>query len=333
MKKSKPILNIYACGGAGINLVTPLLLAAKGSESSEPYADTRFLLADTSHANLKHSEQMEHFFHVEDPNKDLTDGSGMVRGENMQAAKDAVVPILLKQTPGDMNVLVTSASGASGAAIVSALTVELLARKENVCVVLVEARDSTKAISNALAMLGTLKNLSAKAGRPIPVHYLQNNKQGRHNVDDLARMFLLVLSVMYSGQVDGVDRADLKNFFNYTAVSNYAADVCEVGFEFGAVALEETKNTAYSTVLSLVEDFGQDTNLSVIPPFHKVGAIDGELRLNHIQFPIHVFTRQGSMASYVTELEQLTNAGQNQQRSKPATFSVDQQADSDGILP
>ena len=76
-------VRVYCCGGAAINIVYPLIEVGHGA-SDPGYADIEYTVLDTSRSNLLGKDIPDDiFFHVENREKDITDGSGKVKTTNL----------------------------------------------------------------------------------------------------------------------------------------------------------------------------------------------------------------------------------------------------------
>lgn len=99
---SNGTITLFGCGGAGINQV-----AFFNNADQEPNcANIHTGYVDASHSNMRDDFNKDDIFLL-----DNVDGSGKVRKENHQEIANVVKQILLQIQPGDLNVVVFSASG------------------------------------------------------------------------------------------------------------------------------------------------------------------------------------------------------------------------------
>ncbi len=98
-------LMIYASGGFGINVASEL---AKFEGENKGYADLSICFIDTSRSNLigKKEIKPENVYIL-----DNVDGSGKKRDQNYEVLSESAKDILHKYKPGDVNVVLHSASG------------------------------------------------------------------------------------------------------------------------------------------------------------------------------------------------------------------------------
>ena len=95
---------VWACGGCGTNI--GMQLEKHRGVSEEGFAELDIAYLDTSRANMRDIVRSENCFIL-----DGLDGSGKVRAENHGEISDKIKAILQKFKPGDLNVVVSSASG------------------------------------------------------------------------------------------------------------------------------------------------------------------------------------------------------------------------------
>lgn len=100
--QEKGTIRIYGCGGCGVNQA-----AFFNNSAEEPNcAEVKTSYIDASRSNLKEEFKEEDIFIL--PN---VDGSGKVRKENHKEISNVIKQVLLQMEPGDLNVVVFSASG------------------------------------------------------------------------------------------------------------------------------------------------------------------------------------------------------------------------------
>ena len=122
-------MTVYACGGCGVNLLTPFV---KNLGKAEPgFAEIHPVFIDTSRSNLKGEYPEDNLFLI-----DGLDGSGKKRDANYKIINEKAPEVLHRFKPTPFNVVIHSTSGGSGSVIGSVLTSALLARGENVVVMM-----------------------------------------------------------------------------------------------------------------------------------------------------------------------------------------------------
>jgi hypothetical protein len=97
-------LNLYACGGAGVNIGMNFLKYM--GKTAEGFAEIKPIFIDTSKSNTHSSISIENLYLL-----DGLDGSGKKRDSNYEAISECSKEILHQFKPADVNVIVHSASG------------------------------------------------------------------------------------------------------------------------------------------------------------------------------------------------------------------------------
>lgn len=207
-------LNIYACGGAGINI----------AQSYENVHDNiEVIYIDTSYANFppgaKNCEVIA----------DALTGSGKVRKDNADPISAAIPNILVKHKPAKYNIVVFSLGGGSGS-VIGPLVLKHLnvlganddCRSTNfgACVVSVE---SIQTSINSEKTLRTLSNLAVMSEVPITIYgslFTSNNE--RNAVDSDIRKIIGHMRGLFLTDGNELDENDIYNAFRYQRYTEYA---------------------------------------------------------------------------------------------------------------
>lgn len=200
--------NIYACGGAGVNIIKNLnKLPAKK------------VFIDTSYSNLK-SVDKNSIYVVED-----MDGAGKHRATTYEVFKDYVNDIFVKFKPSEkLNVVISSLSGGSGSIIAPFITRELIKQNKNVIVVAIETRNSVIEMENSVKTLKTYKSISDQLEKSIAICHI--DEESRTEADRQAYMILNLLSILVDkNATEEFDITDLSNFINFNKVTDNAPNV------------------------------------------------------------------------------------------------------------
>lgn len=196
------LLNIYACGGAGINIIKNLnKISAKK------------VFVDTSLSNLKNVDKNSVYI-VED-----MDGAGKHRATTYEIFKDYVNDIIIKFKPSEnLNIVISSLSGGSGSIIAPFVARELLKQNKNVIVIGVETRNSIIEMENSVKTLKTYKSISSQLNKSIAIYHI--NEESRTEADRQALMFINLLSILVDkNATEEFDISDLSNFINFDKVT------------------------------------------------------------------------------------------------------------------
>lgn len=203
-------LRIYGCGGAGTNLLRDYL------EEAADYTGLEVLAAfiDTSRSNLPADVDPAMCYLYEG-----VDGSGKVRRENYAQISASIGDILVRHPAGDLNIIVSSASGGSGSIIGSELVKALLERNQNVVVIMVGSIASTLEAENTKKSLQTYANIADTTGYPVVMAYHQNDTVTPPSQVDMAingDLVFLTTLVGISTFDSGLDSADLSHWLNFS---------------------------------------------------------------------------------------------------------------------
>jgi hypothetical protein len=205
-------ISIFACGGGGINVVAGI--PALGNDKAYSGA-TRYYL-DTSTKNLgcnKLSPTDSNVFLLPQ-----ADGSGGMMSENKVAINDAIGGVLSRFKTGDLNIIVSSASGGSGPAFALYLAKELLERDEAVIVMLIGSFESSRRIENTIASVKSLTGICKVTGKPLLFTYRQNTKPDDKEINESLQEDIRALCLLYSNNLGTLDTKDLYHWVRFEKV-------------------------------------------------------------------------------------------------------------------
>lgn len=209
-KSGPATLRVLGCGGAGVNIASHF----EKSEIQDGLADVHVTYVDTSRSNLKHDAPADSVTLI-----DGVDGSGKVRRENAEAIGESIKRILLDHPPGDMTVVVYSASGGSGSIFGPLIHSELLARDLPVISIIIGSEESALSAENTVNTLKTLDAISQKRDRNVVFAYEHNAPDTpRREVDGHVKTVIASLAILASRQNAELDTKDLQNWLNYANV-------------------------------------------------------------------------------------------------------------------
>lgn len=196
-------ISIYACGGAGLNVTK----AVKDID-----AEINFI--DTSVSNLK-SVNSPNIFLVEG-----MDGAGKDRSVTYENFKDISGDVLLKYKPSEqLNIVISSLSGGSGAVLSGMLTTRLLEQGKSVIVIGINSKHSVIELNNTMKSLKTFRAISSNTGKPVSMYYIENSS--RTDADRQALHFINLLSLLTDKKVtEEFDNSDLKSFLYFDKVTS-----------------------------------------------------------------------------------------------------------------
>lgn len=274
MQRKPNNVSIYACGGAGINIVGSLeVVASDAIASASSYA------IDTSLSNLAGSKfDTDHTFLVEG---DGIDGSGQERAENHPIITRNTPAMLQRFKPGVFNILVHSGGGGSGSIIAGSIANELLKANEQFVVIVIGSKNTLKELSNTEKTLKSYDNLARTHSRPIAVCYLENSADaGRLTINGAAHASLHALLMLFSGLNRELDTADLRNWIKNAGASEiFALHFCPT-----LEAYQQAGNVI--SVATLARD---DHNPALVPApaYQTVGLVNSDAGRQAVTTPLH----------------------------------------------
>ena len=289
-------MKLYACGGAGTNLVNRFNRSRNKEVAGFAILQTCFI--DTSRSNLDPSIPEQDIYLFED-----RDGSGKRRDANYDVISERHREILNRFKPADINVIVHSASGGSGSTIAQVLTNELLKRGEKVFTVIIGNTSSRLEVENTLKTLQGYEKMAAVRNRPVNAFYRENSADTpRGEVDADVHGTLVLMSVLFSGQNKEIDSADTKNFLDYQNVTRFEPGL--TGLEIISNENQLRPGEVVFTMATLVDEATPSTPM-VPTEYQSVGFLHSALKDSiTTQLPLHFCTIGGAFAGVVKRLEE-----------------------------
>jgi hypothetical protein len=192
-------LNLYACGGLGVNIANKLL-----------DIDINKYFIDTSKSNLKPESAADDIFILDD-----VDGAGKHRPKTYEHFKAVSSDVLIKFKPSEkLNIVLSSLSGGSGSVIAPLLAKELISNGYNTIVIGVDSKHSIVELDNTIKTLKTYRAISDQTGKSIALFYLEN--MNRLDTDSNVLSFIHLLAALVNPYAtEEFDTTDLHNFINF----------------------------------------------------------------------------------------------------------------------
>ena len=213
-------MRVYGFGGLGVNILSNWL-SKEQPEQLSGYATIDAVAIDTSRSNLLPNANENRFYHIEG-----LDGGGKLRSLNVNALLPEIKPILSIHQPKDVNVLIASASGASGSTILPLTMKELVSNDQVTIAILVLTDGSQIEAENSRKTIATLANMSKQLGKPFVVHFV--SEETRDRADKKVREMIADLAMLFSNEHLELDRTDLKHFINYNTVTTAAPSLASL---------------------------------------------------------------------------------------------------------
>lgn len=312
----KGSVQIYACGGAGIN-ISSMFEEFRG-QSDLGIASVEVSYLDTSRSNLKPSMAEKNVFILGDVVENV-DGSGKDRSSNSAAIQKHMAAILQAHRPGYVNVVVTSLSGGSGSVIAPVLVHNLLKEDKMVIVIAVGVAKTGKEIANTKATLQSFERIAEVTGKPVVLSYHENSKQTPPSaVDSAIAEMITAISVMFSRQNTGLDTMDMYKFLNFNdKVTSYPAHLASLFTETGEMG--EDKGEGVIAVATAAVD-NDNVGVDFVTPYGCYGILPRGVGEDVIdRAPLHLVIKAyafneiaGRLNGLLTEIERNAKARVNE---------------------
>jgi len=289
-------LRIYALGGLGINIGSQLLKFV--GKEHKGYAKLEICFVDTSGSNLIDKDIDDDLVYL----LDGVDGSGKKRSQNYAAMVDITNEILHRFKPGDVNIVLHSASGGSGAVLGTIIVSELLKRNQLVIPVMVGSTGSRIEVDNTIKTLKSYEMISKKSDTPVVACYKENSKDtNRTKTDNEIITLIILITILFSGQNRELDKADLNNFINYHNVTDYSPKLTYLDFYSREINID--KGTSLVTVATLCDE-ENSPELDTQVEYQAVGyVLEDSKDIFNIELPIHAATVLNHFTNKVGNLE------------------------------
>lgn len=292
---------LFACGGAAANIAKKI--HQPNTDEAQPgFARLHTFYVDTSLSNVPNGVQ-DNFFHITGTSSDVIDGSGMVRRTNHAAISKSIPEILHRFKPGNLNIILHSASGGSGSVIGPELVSELLANNESVIVITIGATTCEKELRNTIDTIASYQNISSKRSKPVLVSYLENGRKSMKENDAIVCLHVLLLAAIWSGENHGLDSADLRNFINYNVPApKYQPMLTALNIYPEGEMPTYGKGRAVASVLTMIRE-GESPDPGMLVGYHTFGQLSKDASdAITIPSPIQLHSVQGYFSDVVDSL-------------------------------
>lgn len=270
---SKATINLYACGGTGINIAS---LLEKDMKVDRPgTANLVPIYIDTGKANLTVSHPDSRTYLIPELKRE---GSGKLRRANHPEIAACVPDILYKNKPADLNIVISSASGGSGSVIAPSIVGELLKGGHMVIVVAVGSTDSRIEVDNTINTILSYENISENVVElPIPLIYYQNTReQRRAQVNEKIKAEIIRLAILFSKQNKELDVSDLRHWLNYHIPTQGAYEPHLVALDVFLGTVTPPRNGTVISVATLSTDVDK-VYAGMVVPYQATGFLDTDI--------------------------------------------------------
>lgn len=299
-------LRIYGCGGAGVNLVEQFEEAQKEPNCAEILP----CYVDTSRSNLTGRIKENRVFIL-----DNVDGSGKVRKENHQEISNVIKKVLLQFEPGDLNVVVFSASGGSGSVIGPLIMSELLSRGESAIAIVIGSDESVITANNTLNTIKSLESISKMTDAPLVMYYEHNDRK-RSEVDKDVKLAISVLSVLASKENRELDTKDISNWLHFNRTTSVGPQLANLEIFTDSNGAGEVLDPI--SVVSIYESEDMDP-LKTIPEYHAAGYMTTK---NEHYDEFHFVVNIDGTPAIVREITETLGRYETQRNSRVARASI-----------
>lgn len=220
-------VNIYACGGTGVNLANDYLDMLTGGRWP---AKVKKILVDLSDSNMHDDTHPRYLV-------DGIRGSGKNRAEALRVASPHIEKLLQEHPPADANFIIYGGAGGSGSVLGPLIAAEISRRGEVGISFLIASTASGKEADNSYKTMLTLYGLAKRHGITIPIVPYMNmtDPDGpfthgtgpRSKVDAAVDNDIHAMSLLLSEQHHELDRTDVVNFFHPERVTKVPPQVIE----------------------------------------------------------------------------------------------------------
>lgn len=203
---------VYACGGASINIVGDINTLQINPDLLSDFDITQL---DTSFSNLTPtSNNVENYLL---PKVASVDGGGKNQDENKALIEEHIKPIMKQHPPRDVNIVMSTGSGSSGAVFATRIVNELLARGEIAIVLVIGTTGSRIEADNSLKTLKNYRAIAKARNAPVILSYLQNSPtMPRDKVNSHMLSTISYIGMLFSRRNKGLDTMDLRNWAYFT---------------------------------------------------------------------------------------------------------------------
>lgn len=328
-------MNVYACGGAGINVAKHFEKFRKTHEQSDHaddkvFARTMPIYIDTSRSNLTPDIPAEHTYVLSG-----LDGSGKVRRENAEAITQCTLDILQKFKPADISIVLSSTSGGSGSVLAPSITSELLNRGQTVIVIAIGSDDSRIELENTSKTIKTYEAIAKLRKTPVTMLYHNNSEVdgGRKDVDAEVIQQITKLAALFSGCNRELDTKDLQNWLFFNRVTSFQPKLCFMDFYSGKI--DSLKNGQVISVATLCLD-GYSSSAGTAVEYQTVGYVtEAQNEKMHLTASLHYVILDGVVAEIHSDISaklQLLDEAQRARITKSSILTDSDRATDNGLV-
>ena len=194
MHNNGPSIEIFACGGAGINIMNSF------------NGDVNYIRLDTSFANIKEGQNVIILSRK-------AEGGGKIRVSNSSEIDENIKA--LNDVHSDINILLYSSSGASGSVIGPLLNKYINSYGKKIINCIIVSDDSEIEIQNSLNTIKSLDAIAKKENIFMPIILLKNtNKYSQKELNEIIAKHVENIYNFFNINTLEIDKNDRLNFIS-----------------------------------------------------------------------------------------------------------------------
>jgi hypothetical protein len=328
-------VRLFSCGGGGMNIGHKVASYASDNNNNDRFAKLEVVYIDTSRANLRSDIKPDSFYLVNRPG--AIEGSGQKRTENFEPISARVGNILKKFEPVDLNIVLSTGGGGSGAVIAASIVSELLAQDCSTIAICVGDDSTRKFAQNTLNTLKSYERIASET-RQLPVNlvYLQNSSDNsRTAIDIRIQHVVAALCMLFSARNREIDAKDLALWLRFQENTSYKPALTSLTLisDLSKASLDELGNLISVATLTQAD---HDPTLPVRNEVQYVGYLEGTLpeKLN-LKAPYHYVLSDGILPKVAADLNAVLQEMQEQTDTRLLPHAISSTSDvstSNGIV-
>lgn len=289
-------ITIYGCGGTGVK--NAALFEQTRGVREEGMADVTPYYVDTAFSDLPEGVDKAHVYLL--PN---ADGSGGLRRENASVIMEHAPKIIETHVPGDLNIVISSASGGSGSVFSPAVASELIAQGKQVIMILIGDGTTVQFMTNTMNTIRSANGIAQVRDTTVPLVYFENTADTTEDqVNAKVAATITGITALWSRQNHGLDTKDLHHFLNPDLITDFPPQLAMLQMYFKEVPKDVQEDVM--TVASLAKS-REEARLPFVVDAHYVGAVPSEMAEKITKnTPIHLVMRDQSFNEIMEELEE-----------------------------
>jgi hypothetical protein len=305
---------VYALGGCGTNIGS--LLEKHRNQSEVAFAEIEIVYIDTSKSNIHKGIDAKHCYMLEG-----LDGSGKIRKENHEEINNHIKSILQHFKPANLNIVLSSAGGGSGAIFAPLIMRELLSSGAAAIALTVGSADTRLDAENTLKTIKSYESIAKMVDAPVIMSYVQNGQNvSRADADSALFDTVMSLAILFSRENRELDTKDLSNWLRFNKATTFPVQLASLTLVENKTTLKDLGNII--SVATLAKD-GMSTALIELPEYQCVGYFPEGTSTNITEkAPLHFVISDGVIPVVAKDLQKILSNLEAQQEARLKTPSL-----------